>query len=396
MSRHPTTDLGLKNLKPRAQEYEVSLGNKLYYSVQPTNGRSFAIRYRFPKGGRTRQLRFESGVSLAAARKLAADYCLMLEQGSDPAEAKRKARQEQRLATQDTLAAVVQEYLTREAAKLRTGGRRRRMLESIAATELGARPIGEIGRRDVVRFLDHVEDGHGASTTDNTLAVLRRLFNWYAARSDDFVSPIVRGMARLNSKDRVRTRILSDDELRAIVTTAEADGSVFALQVLFLLYTAARREEANGLRWSEIRSDVWVLPSSRNKVKTELSRPLGDAAKGVLAKLPRYPNCDLAFTSDGKHPFGGHSRRKKAFDRQCGVHGWTLHDLRRTSRSLLSRAGVRPDHAERVLGHLLPGIQAVYDQYRYLEEMRHAYAALESLIDRIAHPPADNVTALRG
>jgi integrase len=32
---------------------------------------------------------------------------------------------------------------------------------------------------------------------------------------------------------------------------------------------------------------------------------------------------------------------------------WQLHDLRRTARSLMSRAGVRPDIAERVLGHAI-------------------------------------------
>jgi len=45
------------------------------------------------------------------------------------------------------------------------------------------------------------------------------------------------------------------------------------------------------------------------------------------------------------------ARLKAKFDRACGVTGWTLHDLRRTARSLMSRAGVSADHAERCLGH---------------------------------------------
>jgi hypothetical protein len=49
---------------------------------------------------------------------------------------------------------------------------------------------------------------------------------------------------------------------------------------------------------------------------------------------------------------------------------WTLHDLRRTARSLMSRAGVPSDHAERCLGHVLPGIRGTYDRHEYLAEKR--------------------------
>ena len=38
-------------------------------------------------------------------------------------------------------------------------------------------------------------------------------------------------------------------------------------------------------------------------------------------------------------------------DKKAGFGDWVLHDLRRSARSLLARAGVRPDIAERVLGH---------------------------------------------
>jgi integrase len=73
---------------------------------------------------------------------------------------------------------------------------------------------------------------------------------------------------------------------------------------------------------------------------------------------------------------------------------WRIHDLRRSSRSLLSRAGVNPDIAERCLGHALPAIRATYDRHRYLDEMAHAFEALAALIERIVNP-TDTVVALR-
>ncbi|HEX9238056.1 MAG TPA: hypothetical protein VF866_04765 [Xanthobacteraceae bacterium] len=89
------------------------------------------------------------------------------------------------------------------------------------------------------------------------------------------------------------------------------------------------------------------------------------------------------FTNDGKRPIGGFSYLKKEFDKTCGVTNWQLHDLRRSARSLLSRAGVASDHAERCLGHTIGGVRGVYDRHRYIEEMRLAYEALAALIERI-------------
>jgi hypothetical protein len=44
------------------------------------------------------------------------------------------------------------------------------------------------------------------------------------SRTDDFNSPIVRGMAKTSTKERARKRILSDDELRKVWKTAEHHG----------------------------------------------------------------------------------------------------------------------------------------------------------------------------
>ncbi len=50
--------------------------------------------------------------------------------------------------------------------------------------------------------------------SDRTLAVVRKVMNWRASRSDDFRSPIVRGMARTKPKERERDRILTDEDPR--------------------------------------------------------------------------------------------------------------------------------------------------------------------------------------
>jgi integrase len=66
---------------------------------------------------------------------------------------------------------------------------------------------------------------------------------------------------------------------------------------------------------------------------------------------------------------------------------WTLHDLRRTGRSLMSRAKVSSDHAERVMGHVIGGVRETYDRYEYLEEKRDALRELAALVEEIVNSP---------
>ena len=134
-------------------------------------------------------------------------------------------------------------------------------------------------------------------------------------------------------------------------------------------------------------------PAGPLKTGLELLVPLSAAAKAVLDRTPRIGN-RFGFTNDGKRGLSGFSKVKQAFDAQCGVTGWTLHDLRRTARSSMSRAKVPSDHAERCLGHVMGGIRGTYDRHEYADEKRRAFEALASLLERILDPKA-NVTPLR-
>jgi hypothetical protein len=47
---------------------------------------------------------------------------------------------------------------------------------------------------------------------------------------------------------------------------------------------------------------------------------------------------------------------------------WVIHDLRRTARSLTSRAGVPSYHADRCLGHVIGDVRGVYDRHGFSGE----------------------------
>jgi len=195
-------------------------------------------------------------------------------------------------------------------------------------------------------------------------------------------------MARTRPKERQRERTLSDDELRSVWAAASG---VFGSTVKFILLTAARRSEASAMRWAEIDGRDWTLPAARNKAKIDFVRPLSDTA---LAVLPVTDGSQYVFSTDGKTPISGFSKFKVSLDRASGTSGWTLHDCRRTARSLMSRAGVSADVAERCLGHVIGGVRGTYDRHEYHREKQLAFEALAAQIDRILRPQ-ENVVGLR-
>ena len=69
-----------------------------------------------------------------------------------------------------------------------------------------ARSIYDLRRIDIVNLLDAIEDRGAPVMADRTLAHLRKALSWYAARDENFVAPIVKGMARTKPAERARTR----------------------------------------------------------------------------------------------------------------------------------------------------------------------------------------------
>ena len=147
------------------------------------------------------------------------------------------------------------------------------------------------------------------------------------------------------------------------------------------------------MTWAEVAKGDWTLPAERNKTGQELVRPLSPLASSVLEAQPKV--CEFVFSRNGIGAIGGLSQLKAQLDWASGTNGWTLHDLRRTSRSLMSRTGVASDHAERCLGHVIGGVRGVYDRHQYRDEMLLAYEKLAALIAQIVDPQP-NVVPIRG
>jgi integrase len=380
MPKRQLTDRFCAGAKPRESEIQTDYFDEQVsgLALRVSEGRkSWTLHYSL--GGKRHRLTFGAypAISLASARTRADEARTAIASGHDP----------QAIAA-ETLRAVCELYQARDGAKLRTAKWRQGVLERHIYPALGARPIAEIKRSEIVRLLDAVEEGSGPAMANYTLAILGKVMNWHATRSDDFVSPVVRGMARTSRSEMARDRVLTDDELRKVWT---ADCGVFGTYVRFLLLTAARRSEVAEMRWAEVQGGDWLLPAARNKTGVDLVRPLSRAAREILKALPKVGEFVW-----GTKPIASFAYLKATFDEASGVRGWRLHDLRRTARSLMSRAGVPTDHAERCLGHVIGGVRGVYDRHEFNREKAQAFEALAALIERIVSGTEAGVVQLRG
>jgi integrase len=335
-----------------------------------TGAVTYSLRYRTARGDRKRILIGTHGnVTPDEARKIAKQRAGEVAGGHDPA---LKAA-----ATGKTVAAIWDDYARRELPKKRSAEAQRRAFDRLVRPIIGAHSIYSLRRSDMTKLFGGIADRNGRVMADRMLAYLGKAFRWHQVRDDDFTSPIVSGMTRTTTKELARDRTLNDGEISTLWQAT--DKGQFGALIRFLLLTAARRTEANAMTWRELDGSTWTLPASRNKTKVELVRPLSKAAMSIVNAQSR--DSIYVFGVTGK-PMGGLDSRKRLLDKVVSITGrWTLHDLRRTARSLMSRAGVSSDVAEMCLGHVLTGVRSTYDRHAYQSERAEAF---ERLADEVA------------
>jgi integrase len=380
------------------------------FGVRVTAGgaRSFVLNYRL----RGREHRLTIGAwpdwSVVKAVRWARDLRQRVDRGENPIEDRIPPP------AMKTVSSVIDDFIARYVRNKENPLRSADDLAS-AFTRLVKPRIGKIGiyelrRSDIAEMTDWIEDNAGPVMADKCRAYTRKAFSWYAERDDhyNFNAAFVRVSPRANQKERARARILSDDEIRVIWPVLKSFGT-FGDFVKMLLLTGQRRAEVAHMRRTEIdRDGIWVIPAQRYKTKRSNFVPLPKVAQVLIASRAKPGVCDLIFPSTADTPYSGFTKSKAKLDkaifaatkaRASGAEAeplpkWTLHDLRRTAKTLMVRAGVRPDISERVLGHVIKGVEGTYDRYSYLEEKRDALEKLARMVDHILDLPSGNGVVL--
>jgi integrase len=291
--------------------------------------------------------------------------------------------------------AVVDEWLKRDQA----GNRSRSEVERVMRREVlpvwGFQPIDGIRKRDIIALIDGIADRGAKIMANRTLAHVKRLFRWAAAR--DIIEGDPAAHVEKPAPETRRDRVLSDDELAVIWGAAGAMGFPFGPAVQLLVLTAARREEIFGLSWREVdgNSAAIRLPAERAKTKEGRIIPLSPVALSVLDELPRFAGGDFVFGQRGQAPFANVGHAKARLDRMIAkargepIPGWRLHDIRRTVATGLQRLRTRLEVIEAVLGHLSgsrAGIVGVYQRHRFEEEAQAALTAWGEHVVRLVLP----------
>jgi integrase len=296
----------------------------------------------------------------------------------------------------ESVAMVADNWLQRhvDKNKLRTADELRRIIERYVLPYWADRNFVELRRSDIAALLDAIEDKHGARTADVVLATLRSIASWVQSRDDFYSPPFARGMRRVSKQQHQRSRILDDNELGKIWHAANDVERIGPL-VQLLLLTAQRREKLLTLRWDDIDgAGVWTISTEEREKGNPGKLQLPKLALNIIQVQPRFVGNSHVFAGQGAKPWLVNTKFKRRLDAQSGVTGWRLHDLRRTARSLMSRAGVQSEHAERVLGHVIGGVEGIYDRHSYDAEKAEALRKLAALIERIVNATAENVVAL--
>jgi integrase len=368
-----------------------------YVRVMPSGVKSFAATARTPHG---KQVWFTVGTvgvtPIAEAREAAREAIKRIKKGLPPAEPVPT--------TPDSFAAVAANWVKRhvEREKLLSAREYQRVLDKYILPALGGQPFAAIRRSQVSGLLDHIEDNHGPRQADLALSIMRGIANWHSTRDDSYLSPFAtvkaKGMKR--SRSRPRERVLDDAEVRTVWAQAGLFGTYGAF-IKVLLLTAQRREAVRAMRWSDLAlSDdgglVWTMAKEERQKGNAGKVKLPAAAVQVINALPRFEGNHFVFASgrtDRAIIVNGRTRAE--FAKACALPRWTIHDLRRTARSLMARAGVNREVAERLMGHVLAGVEGTYNRFDYGAEKAHALAALARLIGDILQPPPDKVVPIR-
>ena len=222
---------------------------------------------------------------------------------------------------------------------------------------------------------------------------------------------IMRGKLRSDGRKRGGKvenikRVLSHDELKILIPWLSHLSETISDVLTMYLWTGLRGGEIVLIEGNEVSKEPdglwWTIPKAKTKNKNRASAtdhrvPLAGRAEEIIRRrLNLYGKGYLFSTSDSPYipqksvqavvwahqPYSlepGQTLRP-----ELPVSHWAPHDLRRTSRTMLAAIGCPREVAEAILGHILPGVEGIYNRHSYDKEKREwltrLAAHLESLL----------------
>ena len=332
-------------------------------------------------------------VSAETARRAALTQAGAVAGGRDPAAERREERRREKATLQVALDDYERSLMQRRIVNVKTiMSALRRGLPKLMANDVRA-----ITRGDYVMAIAAIERDGRMGAAEDLRKHSRTFAEWCVARGLADYNPLA-GLRRprLTRAERLevteRGRALSDSELRDVWQTAENLGSFGGLMQLALL-TGMRRGELSGLRWDAIKTDRIVLDARHTKTGVDHEIPLTGLMRQVLENISRTSSALVFPSSRTNTRILGWTKLVKKLVKVSGVK-LTMHDTRRTCRTLMSRLEVPEDVAELAIGHQRADLVARYNFDQAWRRRVEAFERVSTHVTQIISETAGKVAYL--
>jgi integrase len=265
--------------------------------------------------------------------------------------------------------------------------------------------ISEITRSTIMARIDQIKRERGQWAAMHSLKAVRRLFGWlsegrFGVEVNSAAGIKTRSMGLSN---QMRQRVLTAEELVRVWRAAGEMEHPWRQFIWLLILTGQRLNDIACAQRGELAAGLLTVPPARYKTGASHIVPMTTRAQEILNSLPAHAAGPFLFsTTHGARPISGFSKMKAQVDAALAADGgppvthWILHDLRRSFRTNLSTLGIDQFMAERVIGHALPGLHAVYDVSSHIDQKRRAMQVHEDWLLGLVEPraPMWNVVSL--
>lgn len=377
-------------------------GNGLYLMIPKKGAPYWMLRYTFT--GRRRELTLDRcmQISLAEAREKSAEAQKNIRLGLDPIEERKREESVSIRTVKDLFSDWYQDLEKR----LKYPNIPKRIFEKEVDSSIGHHSLDSVTPMDVRALVRKVANSGRPATANDTLMYLKQLFNHAIKLGLLTYNPAAAfNVSDAGGVEKSRDRALSLDEIHKVFQVFLNNSDSFSrdnyLACALLLVLGVRKTELTEAQWKEfdLENGRWVLSGERSKTGDKIAIPLPPQAAGWLKELKiRSFGSGYVFPNrrSSKHPhmgkdtlnraiaklFGKEPGKKLQPDNRMGdISEFTVHDLRRTCRSLLAAIGIPAHIAERCLNHKIKGIEGIYDRHDYFEERKEALSKVAELVE---------------
>jgi integrase len=327
-------------------------------ATSPGEG-TYYLRYK-DEGGTTRHLRLgtTADISLAQARKLAADKKTEIRQGANPS---MERKQEKQILTLRHF--VHQHYEPYCKVRKRSWHTDHLRFNQRLFPAFGDIRLDRITTKQLIDFHSDLREVHklAPATSDHFIKLIRHVFNLAIKWGVVDKNPATK-MSLFNADNKVENIMDAAQLQRLMLVLATHPNRPACRIAMFLLSTGCRLNEALCAEWSQmdLAQKVWRIPAINSKSKRMRPVPLNESAMDILEQIRNDSPQWVFFNPEtGTHYKSVHN----AWDdlrKQCGMPWLRLHDLRHCHASLLISSGRTLYEVQKLLGHSDPKVTRRY------------------------------------